>query len=197
MALSAGDVASELRINVETLKWCLDMTAHVHRGPFRERLQDSSLLTYPEVDAVRAEFGDLNGAQIEAKFAERQGHVDEAPDELSRLISIYEAADRCGVAESTIRGWVHRNKLMVIEYRELDPGGPRVSFFNQIDVHRANQASKAKAAAVARQPQPRFTDRDEALNQLTAAVAACIDAELTDIPLLVQQIINGANLDQH
>jgi hypothetical protein len=48
-----------------------------------------------------------------------------------------------------------------------------------------DQASKAKAAAVARQPQPRFTDRDEALNQLTAAVAACLKAGLTDIPVLL------------
>jgi hypothetical protein len=72
-----------------------------------------------------------------------------------------------------------------------------MAFFNQIDVHRANESSKAKAAVIARQPQPRFTNRDEALNQLTAAVAACLKAGLTDIPILVQQIIEGAEPDQH
>jgi hypothetical protein len=170
------------------------MTAHVHRGSFHDRLADNSLLSCPEVDAVRAEFGDLTGSQIEVKLAERQGHLNEAHDELSRLISTAEAAERCGVAESTIRGWVRRKKLTPVEYRELYPGETRI---NQIDVHRANQASQAKAAAVARRPQPRFTDREEALNQLTAAVPACLEAGLTDIPLLVQQIIDSADLDQH
>jgi hypothetical protein len=173
------------------------MTAHTHRAGFHDRLEDNSMLSYPEIDAVRAEFGHLTGSQIEAAFADRQGHLDEAQDELSRLIPSYEAADRCGVAESTIRGWVHRKKLTPVEYREPYPGAPRMAFFNQIDLHRANQASKAKAAVVARQPQPRFTDRDEALNQLTAAVAACVEAGLTDIPLLVQQIVDGTELGQH
>ncbi|HMI33447.1 MAG TPA: hypothetical protein VK499_04920 [Propionibacteriaceae bacterium] len=67
-----------------------------------------------------------------------------------------------------------------------------MAFFRQIDVHLVNEASKAKAAAVTRQPLPRFTDRDEALKQLTAAVAVCLEAGLTDIPLLVQQIIDEA-----
>jgi hypothetical protein len=62
------------------------MTAHVHRGSFHDRLADNSLLSCPEVDAVRAEFGDLTGSQIEVKLAERQGHLNEAHDELSRLI---------------------------------------------------------------------------------------------------------------
>jgi hypothetical protein len=35
-------------------------------------------------------------------------------------------------------------------------------------------------------------DRDEVLNQLAAAVAACLKAGLTDIPVLVQQIIDAA-----
>jgi hypothetical protein len=76
----------------------------------------------------------------------------------------------------------------LVEYRD------GMAFFRQIDVHLVNEASKAKAAAVTGQPQPRFTDRDEALNQLTAAVAVCIEAGLTDIPLLVQQIIDEAEL---
>jgi hypothetical protein len=197
MALTAGDLANELRINLDTLKWCVEMTAHTHRAAFHDRLEDNSMLSYPEIDAVRAEFGHLTGSQIEAASADRQGHLNEAHDELSRLISTYEAAERCGVAESTIRVWVHRGKLAPVEYRQLDPGSPRVAFFNQIDVHRANQASKAKAAAVARQPQPRFTDRNEALNQLTAAVAACLETGLADIPILVQRIIDGAEPDQH
>ena len=70
------------------------------------------------------------------------------------------------------------------------------AFFRQIDVHLANEASKGKAAAVTRQPQPRFTDRNEALNQLTAAVATCLKAGITDIPALVQQIIDGVEADQ-
>ena len=195
--MSAGDLADELRINLYTLKWCLEMTARIHRTAFHDRLQDNALLSYPEVDAVLAQFGQLTGSQIEAEFAERQGHVDEAHDELSRLISSYEAAERCGVKESTIRGWVHRKKLTPVEYRELFPGGPWMAFFKQIDVHRANEASKAKAAAVARHPRPRLTDRDEALSQLTAAVAACLEAGLTDIPILVQQIVDDTELDQH
>jgi predicted site-specific integrase-resolvase len=80
---------------------------------------------------------------------------------LARLISTYEAAERCGVAMSTIRGWVRRKKLTPVEYRH------GMAFFRQIDVHRANEASKAKAAAVTRQPQPRYSDRNEALAQLT------------------------------
>jgi hypothetical protein len=52
--------------------------------------------------------------------------------------------------------------------------------------------AKLRPAAVTRQPQPRFTDRDEALNQLTAAFAVCLEAGLTDIPGLVKQIIEGA-----
>jgi excisionase family DNA binding protein len=194
MPMSAGDLAGELRTNLDTLKWCLEMTAHIHQAPFHDRLVDNSRLSHPEIDAVRAEFGHLTGSQIEAEFADRQGHLDKAHDELSRLISTTEAAERCGVSESTIRGWVHRKKLTPVEYRELYPGETRI---NQIDVHRANQASQAKAAAVARRPQPRFTDREEALNQLTAAVPACLEAGLTDIPLLVQQIIDSADLDQH
>jgi hypothetical protein len=197
MPLTAGDQAAELRINLVTLKWSLEMTAHIHRAAFHDRLEDNSLLSYPEIDAVRTQFGHLTGSQIEAEFADRQGHLHKAHNELSRLISTYEAAERCGVTESTIRGWVHRKKLKVVEYRELDSGGPRMAFFNQIDVHRANESSKAKAAAVARQPQPRFTDRDEALNQLTAAVAACLKAGLTEIPILVEQIIDDFEPDQH
>jgi hypothetical protein len=197
MPMTAGYLAAELRINLVTLKWCLEMTAPIHRAAFHDGLADNSMLSYPEIEAVRAEFGHLSGSQIEAEFADRQGHLDKANDELSRLIPTYEAAERCGVSEATIRGWVKRKKLSVVEYRQLDPGGPRMAFFNQIDVHRANESSKAKAAVIARQPQPRFTNRDEALNQLTAAVAACLKAGLTDIPILVQQIIEGAEPDQH
>jgi hypothetical protein len=65
------------------------------------------------------------------------------------------------------------------------------------DVHLANEASKGKAAVVARQPQPRFTDEDEALNQLTAAVATCLRAGITEIPALVQQIVDGVEPNQH
>jgi hypothetical protein len=106
MPMTADDLATELRINLVTLKWCLEMTAHIHRAPFHDRLEDNSLLSYPELDAVRAEFGHLTGSQIEAEFADRQGHLDKAHDELSRLISTYEAAERCGVKESTIRSEV-------------------------------------------------------------------------------------------
>jgi hypothetical protein len=197
MPPSAGDLANELRINLDTLKWCLEMTADIHLAGSIDQLEDRTLLSYPEIDAVRAEFGDLTGSKIEAQFADRQGRVDEAQDELSRLISTYEAAIRCGVAESTIRGWVRRKKLTPVEYRKDYSGGSRTAYFKQIDVHRANEASKAKAAVVARQPQPRFTDEDEALNQLTAAVAACLKAGLTDIPALVQQIVDDTELDQH
>ena len=116
---------------------------------------------------------------------------------MARLITTYEAAERCGVAESTIRVWVHRKKLTPVEYRELYPGGPRMAVFKQIDVHRANEASKAKAAAVTRQPQPRYSDRNEALSQLTTAVATCLKAGITDIPALVQQIIDDVETDQH
>ena len=197
MPPNAGDLAEELRINLETLKWCLEMTAHVHQAAFHDRLEDNSLLSYPEIDAVRSEFGDLTGSQIEAEFADRQGHLDDAQDELSRLIPSYEAAERCGVAESTIRVWVHRKKLTPVEYRKEYPGGSRTAFFKQIDVHLVNQASKAKAAAVTRQPQPRYSDRNEALNQLAAAVATCLKAGITDIPALVQQIVDGVEPDQH
>jgi hypothetical protein len=197
MPMSAGDLAGELRTNLDTLKWCLEMTAHIHQAPFHDRLVDNSRLSYPEIVAVRAEFGHLTGSQIEAEFADRQGHLDKAHDELSRLISTTEAAERCGVSESTIRGWVHRKKLTPVEYRELSPSGPRMAFFRQIDVHLANEASRAKAAAVARQPLQLYTDRNEALNQLTAAVAACIKAGLTDIPVLVQQIVDSTEPDQH
>jgi hypothetical protein len=196
MPMSAGDVADELRINLDTLKWCLEMTAHIHPVGSIDQLEDRTLLSYPQVDAIRVEFGHFTGSQIEAQVTDRQGHFDEAQDELSRLISSYEAAIRCGVAESTIRGWVHRKKLTPVEYRKEYSGGSRTAYFKQIDVHRANEASKRKAAVVARQPQPRFTDEDEALNQLTAAVAACLKAGLTDIPTLVQQIIDTAELDQ-
>jgi hypothetical protein len=118
MPPSAGDLANELRINLDTLKWCLEMTAHIHLAGSIDQLEDRTLLSYPEIDAVRAEFGDLTGSKIEAQFADRQGRVDEAQDELSRLISTYEAAIRCGVAESTIRGWVRRKKLTPVEYRK-------------------------------------------------------------------------------
>jgi hypothetical protein len=70
-----------------------------------------------------------------------------------------------------------------------------MAFFRQIDVHLANEASRAKAAAVA--PLQLYTDRNEALNQLTAAVAACVKAGLTDIPVLVQQIVDSTEPDQH
>jgi len=76
-----------------------------------------------------------------------------AQDELSRLISTYGRAERCGVTMSTIRGWVRRKKLTPVEYRD------GMAFFKQIDVHLVNEASKAKAAAVSRQPQPRYSDR--------------------------------------
>lgn len=188
---NAGMLAQDLRINLTTLKWCIDMTAHVHRGPHRDPLEENSLLSYPEVDAVCDQFGHLTGTQIEAEFADKQGQVadrqarlDSAQDELARLISTFEAADRCGVAESTIRGWVHRRRLTPAEYRD------GLAYFRQVDVHRVNEASKARAATIARQPQPRFTDKDQALNLLSAAVAACVGAGLTDIPVLVQDILD-------
>jgi len=34
-------------------------------------------------------------------------------------------------------------------------------------------------------------------NQLTAAVATCLKASITDIPALVQQIVDGVEPDQH
>jgi len=190
MPMSAGDLAAELGIDLETLKWCLDTTAYV--GYFADPVNDSSLLSYPEVDAVRDRFGQLSGIEIEIEHAERHFQPDErAQDELSRLISSYEAAERCGVTMSTIRGWVHRKKLTPVEYRD------GMAFFKQIDVHLVNEASKAKAAAVTRQPQPRYSDRNEALSQLTAAVAICLKAGITDIPALVQQIVDNAKPNQH
>jgi hypothetical protein len=190
MPMSAGDLATELGINLDTLKWCFDTTAYC--GFIPDPLEDTSLLSYPEVDAVRDRFGHLSGVEIEIEYAERHFQPDErAQDELSRLISSWEAADRCGVTMSTIRGWVHRKKLTPVEYRD------GMAFFKQIDVHRVNEASKAKAAAVTRQPQPRYSDRNEALSQLTTAVALCLKAGITDIPALVQQILDNAKLDQH
>jgi hypothetical protein len=197
MPMSAGDLAGELRTNLDTLKWCLEMTAHIHEAPFHDRLVDNSRLSHPEIDAVRAEFGHLTGSQIEAEFADRQGHLDKAHDELSRLISTTEAAERCGVSESTIRGGCTARSSRLSNTASCLQAGPGMAFFRQIDVHLANEASRAKAAAVARQPLQLYTDRNEALNQLTAAVAACIKAGLTDIPVLVQQIVDSTEPDQH
>lgn len=161
------------------------MTALVHRGrAYFDGLRDDTLLSFAEIDAVREKFGHLTGSQIEAEFGDRQGNLDTARDELSRLISTWEAAARCGVAEATIRGWVHRKKLSPVEYID------GMAYFRQVDVHRANQASKARAATLAREPEPRFTDRDEALNQLAAAVALCLEAGITDLPVLVLDIVD-------
>jgi DNA-binding transcriptional MerR regulator len=198
MPPTAGDLAAEFGINLDTLRWCLNATTHIHGTYFPNPLEDNSLLSYPEGEAVREQFGHLTGIEIEIEYAQRLFHPDTAAqDELARLITTYEAAERCGVAESTIRVWVHRKKLTPVEYRELYPGGPRMAVFKQIDVHRANEASKAKAAAVTRQPQPRYSDRNEALSQLTTAVATCLKAGITDIPALVQQIIDDVETDQH
>jgi hypothetical protein len=67
-----------------------------------------------------------------------------------------------------------------------------MAFFRQIDVHLVNEASKAKARGRHPTTTATLTDRDEALNQLTAAFAVCLEAGLTDIPGLVKQIIDGA-----
>jgi len=168
------------------------MTAPVHRGrPYFDGLQDDTLLSFAEIDAVREKFGHLTGSQIEAEFGDRQGNLDTAQAELGRLIPTWEAAARCSVAEATVRGWVHRKKLSPAEYRD------GVAYFRQIDVHRANQSSKARAATLAREPEPRFTDRDEALNQLAAAVALCLEAGITDLPVLVQDIVDDRIRPDH
>jgi len=142
MPPSAGDLVAEFGINLDTLRWCLNATTQIHGAYFTDPLTDNSLLSYPEVEAVREQFGHLTGIEIEIEYAQRLFRPDEAAqDELSRLISSYEAAERCGVAESTIRVWVHRKKLSPVEYRD------GMAFFRQIDVHLVNEASKAKAAA--------------------------------------------------
>jgi hypothetical protein len=46
----AGDLASELRINLEALKWCLDMTGHVHRGPSGNDYDECSQTADPEAN---------------------------------------------------------------------------------------------------------------------------------------------------
>jgi hypothetical protein len=187
----ASDLAAEFGINLDTLRWCLNATTHIHDAYFPNPLEDNSLLSYPEVEAVRQQFGHLTGIEIEVEYAQRHFQSDVgAQDELSRLISSWEAADRCGVAMSTIRVWVHRGKLTPVEYRD------GMAFFKQIDVHLVNEASKGKAAAVTRQPQPRYSDRNEALSQLTAAVATCLRSGITDIPALVQQIVDDVEPDQ-
>lgn len=192
MPPSAGDLVAEFGINLDTLRWCLNATTHIHGAYFTDPLTDNSLLSYPEVEAVREQFGHLTGIEIEIEYAQRLFRPDEAAQgELSRLISSYEAAERCGVGESTIRVWVHRKKLSPVEYRD------GMAFFSQIDVHLVNEASKAKAAAVTRQPQPRYSDRNEALSQLTAAVATCLKAGINDIPALVQQIVDDVEPNQH
>jgi hypothetical protein len=146
-----------------------------------------------EVNAVFPQRGQLTEAQPTPCR-----HVYQAPPPFTRgggngvqLFQRDHRAERCGVAESTIRVWVHRKKLSPVEYRD------GMAFFRQIDVHLVNEASKAKAAAVTRQPQPRYSDRNEALSQLTAAVATCLKAGINDIPALVQQIVDGVEPNQH
>ena len=182
--IHVGRLAEELGVSVAVVTWCLQATAHIHRSPTRSRLPDHFRLNESEVAAVRDCFGGLPAAEIEAQQADYVGRM--AEDEATSLISGYEAASRCGVAESTIRGWVHRGKLSPVEYAY------GMAWYRQIDVQLANQASRAKAAVVARQPEPRSIDRNEALNQLTMAVAACLQAGLTDIPDLVQKILDPA-----
>jgi hypothetical protein len=182
--IKAGELAEELGVSIEVMKWCLQATAHIHRSSTSSRLHPDFRLNQFEVAAVRHCFGSLPAGEIEAQHAEFVRRA--AEDEATSLISGPEAASRCGVAESTIRGWVHRGKLSPVEYAY------GMAWYRQIDVQLANQASKAKAAVVSRRPEPRSMDRNEALNQLTMAVAACMEAGLTDIPGLVQKILDSA-----
>jgi DNA-binding transcriptional MerR regulator len=68
-----------------------------------------------------------------------------APETLDNLISVREAAELCGVAVSTVHGWVGRGYLVA---SDVDVSGHRL--FKMIDVLRASRDTRERAVGRSR-----------------------------------------------